>query len=126
GEHWMAPCCHLDNKASFAIVNVITTIGKVLAVMRRYGLMARQRRRFGPSASGEAFGPSASGEADPRESRRGLKYRRVRRRRAPETARQEILDAAERVFARLHPDEAGLKVVGREAGVSHALITHYF
>ena len=49
-----------------------------------------------------------------------------RRRRSPELARQEILDAAERVFARSQPDQVGLKEVAREAGVSHALITHYF
>jgi AcrR family transcriptional regulator len=50
----------------------------------------------------------------------------VRRRRAPELARQEILDAAERVFVEFQPDQVGLKDIGREAGVSHALITHYF
>jgi AcrR family transcriptional regulator len=49
-----------------------------------------------------------------------------RRRRSPELARQEILDAAERVFANFQPDQVGLKEVAREAGVSHALITHYF
>ena len=52
--------------------------------------------------------------------------RRPRRRRAPEQARQELLDAAERVFTEFHPDQVGLKDVAREAGVSHALITHYF
>jgi len=50
----------------------------------------------------------------------------ARRRRPPELARQEILDAAERVFAASQPDQVGLKEVAREAGVSHALITHYF
>lgn len=50
----------------------------------------------------------------------------TRRRRPPELARQEILDAAERVFAASQPDQVGLKEVAREAGVSHALITHYF
>ena len=49
-----------------------------------------------------------------------------RRRRPPELARQEIVDAAERVFAASQPDQVGLKEVAREAGVSHALITHYF
>jgi AcrR family transcriptional regulator len=49
-----------------------------------------------------------------------------RRRRPPELARQEILDAAERVFAASQPDQVGLKEVARQAGVSHALITHYF
>lgn len=52
--------------------------------------------------------------------------RSARRRRTPEEARLEILDAADRVFAEFQPDQVGLKDVGREAGVSHALITHYF
>src|SRR5438094_3939669 len=50
----------------------------------------------------------------------------ARRRRTPEVARQELLDAAERVFAHAHPDRVGLKDIAREAGTSHALITHYF
>jgi AcrR family transcriptional regulator len=40
--------------------------------------------------------------------------------------REQLLDAAERVFTEFHPDQVGLKQVAREAGVSHALITHYF
>jgi TetR/AcrR family transcriptional regulator, repressor for neighboring sulfatase len=59
-------------------------------------------------------------------ARRRARARTPRRRRAPELARQEILDAAERVFAEFQPDQVGLKEVAREAGVSHALITHYF
>jgi len=55
-----------------------------------------------------------------------VRARPPRRRRAPEVAQQELLDAAERVFARSHPDHVGLKDVAREAGVSHALIIHYF
>jgi len=51
---------------------------------------------------------------------------KIRRRRAPEVAREELLDAAERVFAEHQPDQVGLKEVAAEAGVSHALITHYF
>jgi AcrR family transcriptional regulator len=51
---------------------------------------------------------------------------RRRRRRSPELARQELLDAAERVFSASQPDRVGLKEVAQEAGVSHALITHYF
>lgn len=57
---------------------------------------------------------------------RPVRALRPRRRRPPEVARQEILDAAERVFVEFQPDQAGLKLVAREAGVSHALITHYF
>lgn len=37
-----------------------------------------------------------------------------------------LLDAAEHVFGTAHPDEVGLKDIARQAGVSHALITHYF
>ncbi|MFT3776090.1 MAG: helix-turn-helix domain-containing protein [Minicystis sp.] len=50
----------------------------------------------------------------------------VRRRRDPETARAEILDAAERVLATSPPDAVGLKEVAEAAGVSHALVSHYF
>jgi AcrR family transcriptional regulator len=56
----------------------------------------------------------------------GNAERAQRRRRSPEEARVEILDAAERVFVEFQPDQVGLKEVAREAGVSHALITHYF
>jgi AcrR family transcriptional regulator len=52
--------------------------------------------------------------------------RKVRRRRSPELARQELLDAAERLFRDVAPDQVGLKDIGREADVSHALVTHYF
>jgi len=58
--------------------------------------------------------------------RRVARRERTRRRRPPEQARLEILDAADRVFLEFQPDQVGLKDVGREAGVSHALITHYF
>ena len=51
---------------------------------------------------------------------------RKRARRSPEEARALILEAAERVFATHLPDVVGLKEVAREAGVSHALVTHYF
>jgi AcrR family transcriptional regulator len=51
---------------------------------------------------------------------------KVRRRRSPELARTELLDAAERLFRDHPPDQIGLKEVAREADVSHALITHYF
>ncbi|HEY5935864.1 MAG TPA: TetR family transcriptional regulator, partial [Kofleriaceae bacterium] len=58
--------------------------------------------------------------------RRRLREQAPRRRRSPEQAREELLDAAERVFVEFQPDQVGLKDVAREAGVSHALITHYF
>jgi AcrR family transcriptional regulator len=47
-------------------------------------------------------------------------------RRSPEEARTLILDAADRVFRTHLPDSVGLKEIAREAGVSHALVTHYF
>ncbi len=50
----------------------------------------------------------------------------TRRRRSPELARQEILDAAEALFRAHNPEAIGLKEVARAAGVSHALVTHYF
>jgi AcrR family transcriptional regulator len=49
-----------------------------------------------------------------------------RRRRDPETARAEILDAAERLLVERPPDAVGLKDVAEAAGVSHALVSHYF
>jgi AcrR family transcriptional regulator len=74
--------------------------------------MGRQRRLVRALRRGA---PGATGEE-----------RTARRRRDPATARQELLDAAERVFTQHQPDRVGLKEVAREAGVSHALITHYF
>jgi AcrR family transcriptional regulator len=62
-----------------------------------------------------------------RERRLQRRARRAsRQRRTPEAARQLLLDAAERLFAIASPGEVGLKDVANEAGVSHALITHYF
>src|SRR5690348_8716642 len=58
--------------------------------------------------------------------RRRARVVRRRMRRAPEDARRLIVDAAERLFAAAHPEALGLKAVARAAGVSHALITHYF
>lgn len=47
-------------------------------------------------------------------------------RRTPEEARALILNAALELFAERGPDAVGLKEVAAQAGVSHALITHYF
>ena len=49
-----------------------------------------------------------------------------RRRRTPEAARGEILDAAERVLSTHAPDAVGLAEVAGAAGVSLALVSHYF
>lgn len=49
-----------------------------------------------------------------------------RRRRTPEEARTEILDAADRVLSANAPDAVGLAEVAQEAGVSLALVSHYF
>lgn len=64
--------------------------------------------------------------AAPRASSPRRRSPAARKRRSPELARQELLDAAARVFVEFQPDQVGLKEVAREAGVSHALITHYF
>jgi TetR/AcrR family transcriptional regulator, repressor for neighboring sulfatase len=56
----------------------------------------------------------------------GPEPERVRRRRSPEQAREEILAAAARLFLEHGPDQVGLVDVAREAGVSHALVSHYF
>lgn len=67
----------------------------------------------------------AGRRAQPRERTKPVRpARRVRR--APEEARAHILEAAARVFATQLPDVVGLKDIAREAGVSHALVTHYF
>lgn len=47
-------------------------------------------------------------------------------RRTPEEARALILAAADTVFRDHLPDTVGLKEIARAAGVSHALVTHYF
>jgi AcrR family transcriptional regulator len=52
------------------------------------------------------------------------KKKRVRR--SPEDARQHILQAAVRTLSKKGPSACGLKDVAAEAGISHALITHYF
>src|SRR5438105_3253120 len=59
-----------------------------------------------------------------RTMKKAPKQPRVRR--DPEAARELILAAAERVFADKSPDVVGLKDVARVAGVSHALVSHYF
>jgi AcrR family transcriptional regulator len=79
--------------------------------------MSRQRRRI-----------RRAERAVVRREERGERreQRAARQRRAPEVARQLLLDAAEHLFAKFHPAEVGLKEIARQAGVSHALITHYF
>jgi TetR/AcrR family transcriptional regulator, repressor for neighboring sulfatase len=52
--------------------------------------------------------------------------KKTRIRRDPEAAKTLILTSAEKVLAAKGPDAVGLKEVAAEAGVSHALITHYF
>jgi TetR/AcrR family transcriptional regulator, repressor for neighboring sulfatase len=76
--------------------------------------MSRQRRRIRRAVR-------TAVRSEHREQRRA-----TRQRRTPELARQILLDAAEKLFAHSGPGEVGLKDVAREAGVSHALITHYF
>jgi TetR/AcrR family transcriptional regulator, repressor for neighboring sulfatase len=90
----------------------------MLRGMRGKRLIPRRRRATSTVGSVSGTGEFASA------SRLGRV--RARRRRAPEVAKQELLDAAERVFLRNQPDQVGLKDIAREAGTSHALITHYF
>jgi AcrR family transcriptional regulator len=49
-----------------------------------------------------------------------------RKRRSPEEARELILGACQKLLADRGPDAVGLKDVASQAGVSHALVTHYF
>ncbi|RKH54376.1 TetR/AcrR family transcriptional regulator [Corallococcus sp. AB050B] len=49
-----------------------------------------------------------------------------RKRRTPEEAREAILQAAEPLLMEQGPDRVGLQAVAKAAGVSHALVTHYF
>lgn len=51
---------------------------------------------------------------------------KCRVRRTPEVARQLILDAARAVIRELGPDKVGLREVAARAGISHALVGHYF
>lgn len=69
-----------------------------------------ERARGGRDAKSAAAAPS--------------KPKRVRR--SPEQARQHILDAAVRTLSKHGPAACGLKDVAKAAGISHALITHYF
>jgi TetR/AcrR family transcriptional regulator, repressor for neighboring sulfatase len=55
-----------------------------------------------------------------------MKKAGVRKRREPEAARALILEAGQRVLGEKGPERATLRDVASEAGVSHALITHYF
>jgi AcrR family transcriptional regulator len=52
--------------------------------------------------------------------------KRPRARRTPEEARELILRTAKKLLSERGPDAVGLKEVARDAGVSHALVSHYF
>jgi len=47
-------------------------------------------------------------------------------RRQPEESRRLIMEATERLLSERGPNAMGLKDVAKEAGVSHALVSHYF
>lgn len=49
-----------------------------------------------------------------------------RQRRTPEAARALILATAKQLIAERGPDRIGLKEIAQAAGISHALINHYF
>jgi TetR/AcrR family transcriptional regulator, repressor for neighboring sulfatase len=90
--------------------------------------MSRQRRRIRRAVRREVLGEQRTERREQRSERREQRTERraARQRRSPELARQLLLDAAEKVFRHTQPADVGLKDVAREAGVSHALITHYF
>jgi len=67
--------------------------------------------------------PTSAGQRPPR-SPTPVVARRVRR--SPEAARQLILDAARAVIREFGPDRVGLREVAARAGISHALVGHYF
>ncbi len=67
-----------------------------------------------------------AGGGRPRAAPRAAKDVRARARRSPAEARRLILEAAEKLLAERGPDAVGLKDVARAAGVSHALVSHYF
>lgn len=52
------------------------------------------------------------------------KPKRIRR--TPEAARAHILESARVLLAEHGPDAIGLKEIAQQAGISHALINHYF
>ena len=54
------------------------------------------------------------------------KIKKPRIRRTPEEGRLLLLDTAEALFVEKGPDAVGLQSIAKRAGVSHALITHYF
>lgn len=84
------------------------------------------RRRARRGARSDARDARKATRTHARDARKTSDTVPERRRRSPELARTELLDAAERVFTTHAPDAVGLKEIAREAGVSHALITHYF
>lgn len=49
-----------------------------------------------------------------------------RRRRSPEVARREILDAAQRLLSSGGPDAIRLQDIARDVGISHPTILHHF
>lgn len=51
---------------------------------------------------------------------------RARRRRSPEVARDEILNAAQRLLSQGGPDAIRLQDIARDVGISHPTILHHF
>lgn len=73
------------------------------------------------AAAGATKRTRAAGAASAKQTPRPTRVRR-----APEQSRALILEAAIRVLSRQGPEAVGLKQVAVEAGVSHALVVHYF
>jgi TetR/AcrR family transcriptional regulator, repressor for neighboring sulfatase len=68
----------------------------------------------------------AKARSSPKPEAKRAPARSVQRRRAPDEARTDLLDAAEALLSERGPDAVGLRDVAQKAGVSHGLITHYF
>ena len=51
---------------------------------------------------------------------------KTRRRRSPEVAREEILNAAQRLLSQGGPDAIRLQDIARDVGISHPTILHHF
>jgi AcrR family transcriptional regulator len=76
--------------------------------------------------AGYVPGMAKAKKAPRRKTERPAPAKASGKRRSPEEAKKTILDAALELLAHHGPDAIGLKDVAKAAGVSHALVSHYF
>lgn len=91
--------------------------------------MARAKKSSAPSRRKQAASRTPTSAPATRRGKASPSTQRPapeRKRRSPEAAKRAILDAALALLAEHGPDAIGLKDVAKEAGVSHALVSHYF